>query len=148
MQNAYNPKPNENFLANGSLSINVAQVYHFWNAGLDVGFALVPTISHLSVKFFYTKSPNQKNVVKIEFHTILILHVTALGAPDSKNISQYPFGKGLGGSKSWSILCGEEKNPFRYHKSNPCCTHCCQTLHWQAFRAQGFSGAKSINNVE
>ena len=52
MQNAYNPKPNEHFLANGSLSINVAKAYCFRNTGLDFGFASVPTISHLSVKLF------------------------------------------------------------------------------------------------
>jgi hypothetical protein len=37
-QNAYNPKPNEHFLATGSLSINVAKVYFFLNIGLYVGF--------------------------------------------------------------------------------------------------------------
>ena len=63
----------------------------------------------------------------MEFHALLMLHVTALGAPGSKNISQYPSGKGLGGPKSRTILCNEKKNPFRCRKSNPCCPHC-QTL--------------------
>jgi len=78
---------------------------------------------------FCTKSLNQKKVVKSEFHALLILHVTALGAPGSKNISQDPLGKGLGGPKSRPILCGEKKIPFRCRKSNPCYAHCCQTLH-------------------
>ena len=51
-QNAYNPKPNEHFLVNGSLSINVAKVCCFLNIGLCVGFALLPTISHLSATLF------------------------------------------------------------------------------------------------
>jgi len=129
VQNTYNPKPNEHFLANGSLSINVAKVLFlkYW-----CGRRFCFSSENFSLKYqvyFCTKSPNQKNVLKIEFHALLTMHVTALGAPGSKNISQYPFDKGLGGPKSRSILCGEEKYPFRCRKSNPCYPHCFQTLH-------------------
>ena len=67
VQNAYNPKTNEHFLANGSLSINVAKVL-FLKYWCGRRFCFTRSSENFSRKCqvsFCTKSPNQKNVLKI-----------------------------------------------------------------------------------
>jgi hypothetical protein len=148
MQNAYNPKPNEHCLAKGSLSIDVAKVYWFWNTGLNVGFALVPTISHLSVQLFLYKITKPKERSENWIPRTFNIACDCFRRPWLKKYFPVSIWQVAGWTQEPVRTLWWREKSLSLPQTEPLLPSLLSDTSLRGIRPQGFSGAKSINNIE